>query len=147
MLLKPVILTPSWTDHYPSVIVMKIILNYNHRYDLAFTSTLVARNNHRYDMPSLCVQLSPAFFRTALPRSGRLSPGDGWDIVTWCCWVPNPCPHGTKLPQQLQLRDSNQRFPSVGPTLLTLCHEQGRRVTRSKNFPQIHRVAQQNIDQ
>ena len=26
--------------------------------------------------------LGPAFFRTALPRSGRLSPGEGWDAVT-----------------------------------------------------------------
>ena len=28
----------------------------------------------------------PAFFRTALRRSGGLSPGEGWDAVTRCGW-------------------------------------------------------------
>ena len=27
--------------------------------------------------------LGPAFFRTTLPRSGRLWPGEGWDAVSW----------------------------------------------------------------
>ena len=28
----------------------------------------------------------PALFRTALPCSGRLSLGEGWDAITLCSW-------------------------------------------------------------
>ena len=28
--------------------------------------------------------LVPVFFQTVLPRSSGLSPGEGWDAVTWC---------------------------------------------------------------
>ena len=34
---------------------------------------------HRYNRDSGC--LDPVFYRAALPRSGGLSPGEGWNAV------------------------------------------------------------------
>ena len=43
-------------------------------------------NNNNNEFLTLPIFLIPAFFRTALPRSGGLSPIEGWDAVSYCGW-------------------------------------------------------------